>query len=213
MKKNLLVVFALILGFVTSVSAQDSNPDKVKFGLKIGTNLTTLGVFNFDGEKYDYTYKPGFTAGAFSEIPLKGKFKLLAEINYSQKGGDVEGGEGVFKMKLEQRLIYIDVPIAISYQALPNINIFLGPQVSFIQSQSSKTTRYLPGVTSVDTETSTDKVANAIPGGIIGLSFQLSNINLSGRYMTDLSKGSKDNDPMFAEVKNSGFALTVGYTF
>lgn len=213
MKKTLRLLLALIFGFVASVNAQESNSDKIKFGLKIGTNLTTLGTFNMNGTKYDYNYKPGFTFGIFSEIPLRGKFRFVPEVNYSQKGADVEGEDSGITAKLEQRLTYIDVPFSVSYSVIPNLSVFAGPQVSFIVEQKTVTTTDFFGVPVVDTNTDTDKIAKAIPGGVAGLNYQLSNLNLSGRYMMDLKKGSKDKDPRFAEVRNSGFALTIGYKF
>lgn len=211
--KNLLLIFGLILGFLTNTIAQELNQDKTKFGVKIGSNLTTLGVLNLNGKKYDYAYKLGFTAGVFSEIPLMNKLKLIPELNYSQKGGDAKADTSGFPLNIEQRLIYIDVPIALSYTVTPNLSVFAGPQVSFIYSQKTTNTTQIFGVPVVETNTDTKKIAKAIPGAVIGMSLNLSNINLSGRYMSDLSKGSKDKDPRFTDVRNSGFALTVGYKF
>ncbi|HET8829063.1 MAG TPA: porin family protein [Pelobium sp.] len=214
MKKPLSIIAALSIAFVTSVNAQKPDAHKIKVGLKIGANLTTLGVFKLDGNEYDYNYKPGFTAGVFSEIPLGGKFKLIPEINYSQKGADVEGEANGIKATLEQRLNYMDVPLSLSYHIVNNLSVFGGPQVSFILNQTTKNTTYFPGVTVVNQNKDTDKIAKAIPGGVIGLYYQLPpNLNLSARYMTDLMKGSKDKDPRFTEVRNSGFSLTIGYNF
>ncbi len=212
MKKTLIMLFAVSLGFAASVNAQEVKTDKIKFGIKAGGNLMTLGKLKVGNEDYKYNYQPGFTAGLFSEIPLGGKLKFIPEINYSQKGADVEGTAPVIgKVKLETRIDYLDIPIAFGYEVAPKFNVFAGPQVSFLLSQKTKS--YANG-TKMDETTDTKDFVKAIAGGVVGLAYDFTqNINMSGRYMTDFQKGANKDDPNFDKTKNSGFALTLGYKF
>ncbi len=210
MKKNLIILVAISLGFVANVNAQNTGTDKIKIGIKAGGNLMTLGKITYFGQEFDSSYKPGFTAGIFSEIPLGAKFMLVPEVNYSQKGADVEGSISGFKGKVETRINYLDVPIAVSYRIAPNFAIFAGPQVSFLLNQ--KTTTYLEGDKQGD-NTDTKDFEKTIAGALIGLGYNFTpNINVTGRYMRDFQKGSNDKS-LYGEAKNSGLSLTVGYSF
>jgi len=213
MKKNLMFL-ALSLGLVASVNAQEVNTmanDHIKFGIKVGGNLTTLGTLRVGGEDYDYNYKPGFTAGIFSEFPLGGNFKFVPEVNFSQKGGDVEGTVAGTTGKMEQRVNYLDIPVAFSYEAVPNFSIFAGPQVSFFLNQKTKT--YVNGE-KTDESTDTDDIAKTLAGGMLGLGYSFTpNLNISGRYMMDFQKASSNDDDTLDKVKNNGFSLSLGYKF
>lgn len=194
---------------VTKVNAQNSAAPKMIFGVKAGANLTTLGTFTIFDKKYGYNYKPGIVAGIFSEIPLMPKLKLVPEVNYSQKGGDVEANVSGLIVNVKQRLNFLDIPVVISYEVLPNFSVFAGPQAAFILSQESET--FYSGVSNAK-NTDTDKIAKPIISAVGGLNYQFGqHIVFNGRYMMDVKKGSKDKDPMFEDVRNSGFSLTIGY--
>lgn len=213
MKKNLIMMLAVGLGFTVSVNAQQT--DKIKFGVNAGANLTTLGTIAVnDGtttKDYKFNHKPGITAGVFAEIPLGGSLKFVPEVNYSEKGADVEGKFLGMNTKLEQKLTYIDVPVAFAYEATPGLNIFAGPQVAFLMSQQSKT--YVDG-NETGSETSKKDYNKAIAGGLIGLGYDFTpNVHIKARYMRDFQKGSSNDDPNLDKVKNSGYALTLGYKF
>ncbi|WP_017257984.1 porin family protein [Pedobacter arcticus] len=211
MKKTLIMLFAVSLGFGASVNAQEAKTDKIKFGIKAGANLTTLGKIGSGANEYKYDYQPGFTAGIFTEIPLGGQFKFVPEVNYSQKGAKVEGTVSGVTGKLETKIDYLDVPIAFSYEAAPRFNVFAGPQVSFLLSQ--KTEFYSNGEKLNET-TDTKDFAKTIAGGVVGLGYDFTqNLNVTGRYMRDFQKGTTNDDENFGKAKNSGFALTLGYKF
>lgn len=208
MKKALMLAIS-IFSLTYIVKAQNK---PIRLGIKAGANLTTLGSLEFLGEKYDYKYRPGFTAGVFGELPLGNNFYFVPEINYSEKGGKlketVEGTTG----EINQKVNYIDVPIAFSYNLVPSLRIFAGPQISFLLSQRTKI--YVNGEQQGEDNTDSKDIVKTLVGGVAGLSYNFTdNINLNGRYMMDLQDGYKGDAVGFDKVKNSGFAFTIGYKF
>lgn len=207
MKKVLIIAIAF-LSITGIVKAQDP----IRFGIKAGANLTTLGSIEFLGEEFDYKYRPGFTAGLFAEFPLGKSFHFIPEINYSEKGGKiretVEGNTG----EINQRVSYLDVPLAFSYNITPVFRAFVGPQVSFFLSQRTKT--IVNGDQQGEDDTSSEDIAKTVVGGLAGLSYDLTtNLNLNARYMRDLQDSYTGDAVGFDKVVNSGFSLTLGYKF
>ena len=212
MKKTLIILFAVSLGLAASVNAQTVKKDKIKFGFKAGGNLMTLGKLGIGANEYKFNYQPGLTAGVFSKIPLGGTFSFIPEINYSQKGADVEGTVSGTTGRFETRISYIDVPILFSYAASPKFSVFAGPQVSFFLNQKTKT--YVNNA-KTDENTDSKEFEKTIAGAVVGLGYDITpNIDIKGRYMMDFQKGAKNN-PLFNydKTKNSGFSLTLGYSF
>ncbi|OAQ39054.1 hypothetical protein A5893_10270 [Pedobacter psychrophilus] len=213
MKKKFIMIFAISLGLSGILKAQSaaSTTENVRFGIKAGGNLTTLGVLKSGNQEFDYNHKFGLTAGLFAQIPLGGNFSFVPEVNYSQKGADVEGTIAGTTGKLEQRINYLDVPVAFNYKFAPGINLFAGPQVSFFLNQKTKT--FVNGQ-NIDESTDSKDIEKTIAGGLIGLGYDITpNVNISGRYMSDFQKSSSNDDPAFEDIKNSGFSLTIGYKF
>lgn len=206
--KKILIIAIAFLGTSSLINAQEP----IRFGLKAGVNLTTLGSIEFLSEEYDYKYRPGFTAGLFAELPLGKSFHFIPEINYSEKGGNVKETVGGTTGELRQKVNYLDVPLAFSYYITPSFRAFVGPQVSFFLSQSTRT--YVNGEQQGDNNTSSDDIAKTVVGGLAGLSYDLtSNLNLNARYMRDLQDSYTGDAVGLDNVVNSGFSFTLGYKF
>lgn len=214
---------AMVFVIASNTKAQNKFFTKLKFGIRAGANLTTLGHLNIDisdvipkvpVQQFDYNYKAGFTAGIFSEISLREKFKLLAEVNYSQKGGNVDGNidnpyNYPYKLTSKTRVNYIDIPLALAYEVFPKFSVFAGPQASLFLNQKTET--YRNGVKENNNNT---KSAAVVPSLVAGLGFEfIPKLNVAGKYMRDLAKGTKDGDPKYKDLRNSGFSLTLGYKF
>jgi len=211
MKKLLIVVLALCTG-ASIVNAQDAASQKIRFGIKAGGNLTTLGKLNFLGEDYDYKYKPGLTAGVFAEIPLGNQFSFIPEINYSEKGGKINETVEDVKVEFDQRASYIDVPVTFAYSVSPGFKIFAGPQVSFFLSQTSKI--YFNDEQQGEDNTDDSEIAKTLAGGLIGLGYDITNnLNINARYMRDFQKASSSDSDATDKAINSGFSLSLGYKF
>jgi len=110
MKKYVLVL-TLIVGILGSVNAQ-----KVKFGVKGGMNLSTLGSDMKDNLK-DYEglsqkTRIGFHIGAFADVELMENFYIQPGLFYSSKGLKAKDGGDEMKVNLN----YLEIPILASYR-------------------------------------------------------------------------------------------------
>lgn len=215
MKKLIILGLGLTIGSLASnAQAQESQSaanDKMRFGIKAGANLMKLGKFEFAGSEFNTDYKVGFQAGVYADLPMGGGFAFLPEIIYTQKGGKVsetvDGNTG----EINSSLSYIDVPVLIGYKATPELTVFAGPQASFLLSQNSEI--IVNGEQQGDDNTDTENLRKSVAGGVVGLGYSITpNININGRYMMDFQSALKE-DQNQDKVRNSGFALSLGYTF
>jgi opacity protein-like surface antigen len=214
MKKLFIIGAGLALSSATFQAAaqttQSAANDKMRFGIKAGANLMKMGKFQFAGQNYATDYKVGFQAGVYGDLPMGGNFAFLPEITFTQKGGKlketVAGNTGEFDSKVS----YIDAPMLIGYKATPELTVFAGPQVSFLVDQ---TTTFKVNGEETGSNSDKDNWNKSIAGGAVGLNYSITpNININGRYNMDFQKALKDKAEQ-DKVKNSGFALSLGYTF
>lgn len=214
MKKLFVIALgltALSLAFQSEVKAQVATGDQTRFGFKAGANLMKVGELRFGDDDYGSDHKVGFQAGIYAELPLGSNFAFLPEATFIQKGGKVEATANGNNGKLETTLNYVDIPFMIGYRATPDLTIFAGPQVSFLLSQ--KTITHVNGEQLGDDNTDTDGLRKSLAGAAAGLGYRLgNNLNINARYMMDFQDATKD-DIDLGSLKNSGFALSLGYSF
>jgi len=215
MKRLFIIALSLTAGSLTfkanAQTSQRAANDQMRFGIKAGANLMKMGKLTFNNQAYSTDYKVGFQAGIYADLPMGGNFAFMPEVTFTQKGGKlketVSGNTGEFEGKVN----YLDIPVLIGYKATPELTVFAGPQVSFLLSQ--KSTFKANGQSLGDPITSTENFSKSLAGGAFGLAYSITpNININGRYSMDFQKALKD-DANQDKIKNSGFALSLGYTF
>ena len=182
----------LLLTVTTFTSASFAQMD-FNYGVKAGTNISTLTAGSTDGTvSVSTAYKAGLYAGAFAEMGIGKDMSISAELAFSQMGGKADVlAAGVKVGTQTANLNYIPLSVFFNY-GIPNVkglSIFAGPQISFLASLKKTTTLTLAGV-----------------------QYKLSSIPVmfSARYQYGFSTISKvDGD----KVVNSGVTVTVGYAF
>lgn len=209
MKKIVLTAVA-VLGFVVS------NAQEVKYGAKLGLNLS-----NFAGDAEDANGKLGLLVGGFAEIKISDKFAIQPELLFSAQGSKSEESESSsgFSSTSEdtQKLNYLNIPVMAKYYATEKLFIEAGPQIGFLLSAKSEyeDTQTFGGSTQT-TSGSTDikEFVNSTDFGLnIGLGFNFTeNIGAGLRYTSGLSNILKDAEDGY-KVTNSNIALSVSYTF
>jgi hypothetical protein len=203
-----LSLIGLSLAFQTQTQAQTED---VRFGITAGANMMKMGRLEFLGTEYRTKYKPGFQAGVYMDLPLGNGIALMPEVLFSQKGGKVDETVNGTRGELESTLSYIDVPVLIGFKPSPDWSIFVGPQASFLVD--TRTEIRVNGEQQGDDITDKENMRKSIAGGVVGLGYQLTpNVKINGRYIMDFQSVTNDNIEQ-DEVKNSGFALSLGYTF
>lgn len=210
MKK--LFIFSLgLIGLSLVFQTQTQAQEDVRFGIKAGANLMTLGKLNFLGSDYDFKYKPGFQAGVYMDLPLGNGVALMPEVLFSQKGGKIDETVGGNRGEINSTVSYIDVPVLIGFRPSAGLSVFVGPQASFLVDQRSEI--FVNGAQRGDDITTKENMRKSIAGGVVGLGYNLTpNVNINARYVMDF-QGAMKEDQDQDDLKNSGFALSLGYTF
>lgn len=201
MKKPILVLLALVLGFSTAAQAQrrGRGGSNVSLGLKAGASLTNLT--GADAIANDYRF--GFHGGVFANIGLTPLFAFQPELLYSQKGGNYKN---VTDASL--RLHYIDVPLAFHVNT-GGLFFEAGPQVGFLVSAKAQS-----GSVSTDVKNNYNTVDF---GYLFGLGYQLKHgLGVGLRY-----NGAFTNVPQSVKIgpttiqsrqRNGAFQLYLTYS-
>ncbi|ERM81731.1 hypothetical protein P872_19280 [Rhodonellum psychrophilum GCM71 = DSM 17998] len=200
MKKSILV-FAVLAFFSLEIQAQNVTRSDAAggFGVRGGASFFNFG--GSDASNNDYTNRTGFHAGVYSNLFLGERIALEPGVYYAVKGtqnDDLTNSRAV--------LNYVDVPLLLRFYIAKGINVFGGPQASFLTS--SKFEGDLFGTTySYDTES----ITKTDLGFVVGLGYNLpKGINLQGSYDYGTSPVFKNSD---AEIFNRGFKVSLGYSF
>lgn len=159
---------------------------------KIGLSLANV-------TKGDGDIRVGAVAGAEFEYQVSDIFSLSAGALYSMQGckGEVEGIDATVKLD------YLNIPILANVYVAKGLAVKLGIQPGFnvtskvsAENGGTKVSTELDGIESVDF---------SIP---VGLSYEINNFVIDGRYNLGVSKIMDGSDS-----KNSVFQFTLGYKF
>lgn len=200
MKKLLIIAIGVLTA--GAVHAQD-----VSFGIKGGANLSN--IIKTGDSKYETDFKPGVHAGLTMEIGLGNKFAFAPELMFSQKGYKTDTFGGTYT----QTTNWIDIPILAKIQAGPSVNIFLGPQVSFLTQTTNKFEGNF-GTVQNEIEENSDTFKKSIAGGVIGAGFDITpKIGISARYALDFQKTDENGNTSTPAFKNQVIQAGLGFKF
>ena len=208
--KKLIILSALGLTLTAGLNTATAQSTTPRIGIKAGANYMTLGQLEAGGATYNYDYRFGFQGGLMADLPLSSQLSFMPQVLYAQKGGTVKATVGGTTGEIKTRINYLDVPLLIGFKPSPEVTLFAGPQVAFLLSQSSDT--YVNGAATSNT-TNTDGLRKNAIGGNVGIGYNINNnVSLTGNYVFDFDKAANDNAAQ-SKAKNSGFALSLGYSF
>lgn len=199
MKKMFLIAAVAVLG-VSSADAQ------VNFGIKAGPQLTNL--IGDDAEEVDS--KLGFNVGGYANIRFSESFAFQPELQFSTQGAKSEWQEAGSTAKVKWNFSNINVPLMVKWYAYDGLNFEFGPQVGFNVAAKADYDFDTP-IDGIDGSGKRDiEDVETVDFGLnIGAGYELPNgLNFGLRYTHGLTDVIKDVD-----MKNSIFALGVGYTF
>lgn len=194
MKKNILSALAVFAFGI--INAQD-----VKFGAKVGGNLSNLRIDLEEVGSVIFNSNVGFQAGAFAEINVANEFSIQPEVLYSYESSKLGfGGENI-----EMNLSYINVPVMAKYYASEKISLQAGPQIGFLVAAKGKS------------QGSSEDIKENFKSTNFGLNFGLGydfteNVIVDLRYNIGLSNISEEEFEG-GKLKTSGFSLSLGYKF
>lgn len=215
MKKFFLIV--MLAGWVFGSYAQE-----VKFGVKAGMNMTSLGSDfkdNFDG--FDQKTKIGFNIGAFVDWGITESFYIQPGLYYSNKGVKFEAKEDS-DIKMKVNLSYLELPILASYRFTLTDNMKLhintGPYLAYglggkIKFEPKEVADEMGGDLKAFDEEEGD-LKRFDFGWSFGAGVNFSAIYVGVKYDLGFSNIAGDSyDEEDVKIHNRNFSVSVGYTF
>jgi len=207
---NKRIFFVLLVAVLTASYAQA----QLKFGPRVGLNLTNVYQEDENGKMKSLDWKPGFQIGAVAEYAFwNDEIYFQPGILFSQQGMKAETSLLGSKVKLTWNLNYIQIPInlvvkveqgdnAVFLQAGPYLGFGIGGKVEAESGGKSASEKIKFG-------SSTDADFKAFDFGLgAGVGFQFGNMQAGlGLNYGLVNLGTN------AKVKNLGLNLTLTYLF
>jgi hypothetical protein len=222
MRKIYTLTAILLLFVAVGANAQ------VKYGVNAGLSHSSwkgdvVNSFNNLLQFSDgmITTKPsnGIYAGGFAEIPLGGVFSIQPGLYYAQKGYGVQGAINVDKLNFlaagataEVKSHYIDMPVLLKAEVAKGLQVYAGPQLSYLVRSDVKMDAGLLGVSLFKTKMDITDAFNQADFGLTGgASYTFDNgFSLNASYDHGLSRLDKNSH---LESFNRGFKVGVGFRF
>ena len=175
-----LIVLSIVLLTLTTANSYAQTWKNWQFGLKAGADVSKLTGRSFDNKSHF-----GFNGGVYGEYKLSSQWGIQPELMYnlvqsntSEDFNSIFGGVSFQKISLS----YITVPVFLTFKPVPELSILVGPQYSFLASQ---TTQLYPQ--HLDTKAfSTSNVSIAFGGQLnlgkvkLGLRYVIGLVNVNG---------------------------------
>jgi len=209
LKRSHVVLFLLIVspGGVFSQNNEDMNPQKIRFGPKLG--MTFSNAQNTQEDTFESTGKLGFVGGGFITIPLGSVISFQPEVLFTQKG--FYGTSTMMGTNYEFRRTsnFLDIPVFAVWNLSPHIKVLAGPQFSFLLNQKDEVT-YPVNSATIENVLATDNIRNSIVGGTVGLDFCFQKFVVGLRGSLDFQENRTGNSITTPRYKNGWFQVTVG---
>ena len=220
-KIYLLATIVLIIG-ASRVNAQ------LSYGINAGLNHSTwkgdaVGSIGNLVDLADGYITPqarnGFYAGGFVEMPLGGKISIQPGLYYSQKGyalkGSIAGDKFDFlgvSARAELQSHYIDVPLVIKAEIAKGLQVYAGPQLSYLVKNNLRMDAGLLGFSLLKTNMDITEHFNKADIGLVGgASYTFDNgFSINAGYDHGLSRLDKNGN---FESYNRTVKIGVGYRF
>ena len=204
--KNLIKTLSLLLlvTFTTNSFAQN-------FGLRGGINLANI---SFEEEDLGADSKIGLVIGGIAEIGLSELISLQPELNFVQKGYQLDIDFFGSKIESKANINYLDVPVNVKvgfdaggakiyFLAGPGFGYALNGSIEFCESGNCE---------SEDLEFDNDDGFNRFEiSGNLGAGVQFGQIFVDLRYVLGISNLNEDD--VDGNASNRGFQISAGYMF
>ena len=194
----------LLLSFLL-VSANLFAQSNIKLGVNAGVTYSTIqgdaskslnGLLDLTNGIATSRDHLGFYAGVNADIPIASNLSLAPGIMYAQKGYEFSGSfspKGLNFLGAGAKAVlqtnYIDVPLLVKAN-MQGLQIFAGPQISYLVNANLKTTAGLLGINLLNNTMDATSQFNRWDMGVTaGLGYEFSNgIYISGSYDYGLQK-------------------------
>jgi hypothetical protein len=200
---------------------------KPSFGIRGGVSYAGLqgdavssvqNLVDFSNGAITTSSRPGLFGGGFVNIPVAQNFSIEPAVYYAQKGYELKGTFNIkgaeflsAGAKAQLNTSYIDIPV-LAKMNVSGLQIFAGPQVSFLTDAKLRMTAGALGFNIVDNTVNAKEQFNNIDVAVTGgLGYQFSNgVNITAAYDHGLSKVDKGQN---FDSYNRAFKVGVGFKF
>jgi len=222
--RKLFLLVAMVASTVV-MQAQD-----LHFGVRLGGAITSFSISNEEDGALEPNGKFGFHIGGFAEYAINDQFAFAPELNIATAGATFEkstrdtnyGYVTTSNIKVDDKLMYINIPILAKYYVNENLSFHFGPQLGFLMSAKydmeyhSKIVDNNGHVVSQGSDSESNKDAkddvNSTDFGLsLGVGYKLENgMFFDARYYLGLSNIAKDDNTV---SKNNAIQIGFGYFF
>lgn len=216
MKCKLLFLSALLIVMATAVNAQG-----IKWGVKGGLNVSSLGDYEYyviPYEDVELDNKLGLYAGIFTQIYFTQKLGIETGLYYSMLGGKDKENDYDEQYKVTANPAYLQLPVTVIYKfnlpagfsVYPSVGVYAGYGLSGKLKNSGTI-----GTTDIShKEDYFDSFARKFDfGATVGVNFEYRKFLLGAAYDRGLIRVNKDKVPYGDNAYNSNFRITLGYIF
>ncbi len=200
--KKLFLLSALTI-FISTAKSQEFD-----LGVHAGISRSSM-VQNFADFGSANTIT-GFTGGLYTKFKFLGFF-VMPEVNYTQRGGDIQNYLG--QTVASNTIHYIDVPVLAGKQFFKFFRVNAGPVFQFAMGNET--------ASSLATYTNNSSVNSFVLGLQAGAGIDIWKLSLDVRYDTGITDAAKvvvsNSSPTISSLnyssRSSMFIFTLGYRF
>lgn len=186
-------VLSFIMLFLLLAGYQKAKAQFLDAGIRAGANYPSLAGIETD-------VLSGFHAGVYFKMNFLGLWAVEPGIQYSQKGFRATSNTNIGQAS--DRFHTIDVPVLVRFAVLPLVNVFAGPQASYLVSRN-----YSDNLTAF---TNTDNLRNYDLSGVVGVGINLPlGFNIQGSYDFGITSINYNNN----EAYNNVVKISLGKDF
>lgn len=197
MKSITSTVLLIIISCVASLA------QGVSVGLRAGLNLANA-TFESGSISITPDMKAGVMVGAYVNAMFTDKIGLQPEAYFSTQGFKMDGADFGGTGTIEQKLVYVNVPILLRYNIIDLINVHVGPQFGLLMSAES--------VSDAGTEDVKDQLKSSDLSAVFGAGVDLPfGLNGGFRYCLGLSNIDDSGSASNVTAKNKVMQIYIGY--
>lgn len=163
--------------------------------------------------------RTGMMVGGYLNIPLGDIISFEPGIQYAQKGYAMKGDLKIDALKFlganagaKVESHYIDMPLAINATLVKGLQVYAGPQISYLAKSNLHVTTSVLGISLINKKLDLTSNFNRIDMGLIGgVAYAFDNgLNIKAGYDYGLAKLDKNET---FKAYNRAVKLSVGYSF
>ena len=213
---------------IISVLMINSLNAQVTYGIRSGVNYATWEgddiqiIQDLVDKTEGYVVAKGRTGmhiGGYVHIPISEVFAFEPGIGYSKKGYSLKGDFQIPVLKYfninaraQVQSHYIDIPLVMRANVYKGLNIYVGPQVSYLVRSTLNAKLGVMGITLFNRGIGITERFNKVDMGLTGgIGYQFNNgLNVQAGYDYGLSKLDKNDNYM---AYNRVIKVSVGFGF